>query len=144
MSRRLGYVLLLSVVINLMCIASVFASHQQLTDDEIRKSVVGTWMVDNRLTNGVAIKGDVTILSNGSFVSKTTLVFGDKKQKDGYEGTWQVENGYLIETITNSYTKLHLVGKITRDKIIHVDDFAISYQTENGKTIVRKRKVAGQ
>ena len=144
MNGRFKYVLLLSVVISLTCIASVFDSQQQLTDDEIRQSVIGAWMVDNRLTNGLTIKGEVTILSNGIFVSKTTLIFGDKRQNDGYEGKWRVANGYLIETITNSDTKLHLVGKITRDKIVHVDDFKISYQTENGKIIIRRRKVAGQ
>jgi len=124
-----------------MHIASAYASHQQLTDDEIRQSVIGSWMVDTRLTNGPSIEGEVVIISDGSFVSKATLIVGEKRQKDGYEGTWQVKNGFLIETITNSESKFHLVGKITRDIIIHVDKLEMSYQTESGMIITRRRKV---
>lgn len=140
LKRKHPFTVFCLLAIGLTFVRPAFASHEQLTDDGIRQKVVGTWIVDRQSSNGLSIEGTVKILSDGSFVSKATLILGEKKQEDGYEGTWQVMSGYLIETITKTSSKIHRVGKITRDKIIHVDNSELSYLTESGDVVTRKRK----
>ena len=72
------------------------------SDAEIRQKVVGTWTVDMQSPGGISVKGTVTIASDGSFVSNMTIVGHDSKQEVSYEGTWQVKDGALIETVTKS------------------------------------------
>jgi hypothetical protein len=136
--------------IHLIAILSLFATNittalastepqKDPSDAEIRQKVVGTWFVDLHSSNGVSIAGTVTIVSDSKFISKATMTIGDKKQEVNYEGTWQAKDGFLIETITKSGAKFAPVGKVTRDKIINVDDQELVIQTESGKIETRKR-----
>jgi hypothetical protein len=110
------------------------------SDAELREKVAGTWIVDSQSPKGISIKGTVTILADKRFISRATVTIGDQKQEIGYEGRWEVKDGFLIETITKSNTKMAPVGDTTRDKIIRVNNEELVYQTEQGQTITRKRK----
>jgi len=71
----------------------------------------------------------------------TFKITGNKGEVNGeYGGTWQVKNGVLITTVTESSApKLLAVGHVGGDKIIRVDDQVWVYQKENGSTETRKR-----
>ncbi len=77
---------------------------------------------------------------NGEFITKGVFTIVDDKQPLEYQGTWQIKDGFLIETVTKSSTKAIRVGLVTHDKIIRIDDKEMIYQTEKGKTVNRKRK----
>jgi len=109
------------------------------TDAEIRQKIVGTWLVDTRLANGNSVVGTEAILVSGVITSKATLTLGDKKEELEFTGKWQVKDGYLIETVEKSNTKRIPIGKITRDKVITLNDKTYVYETESGKTVTRER-----
>jgi hypothetical protein len=109
------------------------------TDDEIRQRIIGTWLVDTRLANGNSVIGTEAILSSGVITSKATLTLGDSKEELEFTGTWQVKDGYLIETVKKSNTDRIPIGKITRDKVITLDDTTYVFETESGKTVTRQR-----
>lgn len=117
------------------------ASEPQKPDSDlaIRQRVVGPWIVDSHSPNGASFHGTMTIVSGSNFISKATMTFGEKKQELNFEGTWQVKNGFLIETVTKSGSKFPPVGLVTRDNIIRVDDQELVFKTEQGKTVTRKR-----
>ena len=133
------FVLLSLLAISIPSVLATTDPQKEASDAEIRQNVVGVWIVDIHSTNGGSIEGTVTIASDSKFVSKATVTVGDKKQEMEYEGTWQAKDGYLIEMITKSSSKVIPVGKVTRDKIIRVDDQELVFQTESGKMVTRKR-----
>jgi len=133
------FALLSLLAISIPSVLATTEPQKEASDAEIRQKVVGVWIVDIYSTNGGSIKGTVTIVSDSKFISKATVTAGDKKQEMNYEGIWQAKDGYLIETITKSSSKIIPVGKVTRDKIIHVDDKELVFQTESGKIVTRKR-----
>ena len=138
--KKLHIITLLSLLaVNIPSVLATTELRKEPSDAEIRQKVVGTWIVDTHSTNGVSIEGTVTIFSDSKFISKATASVGDKKQELEYEGTWQVKDRYLIETITKSGSKLITAGKVTRDKIIRVDDQELVFRTESGKIVTRKR-----
>lgn len=116
--------------------ASVLAAElkNMPSDSEIRQQVVGTWTVDMP-----PIKGTVTIVSDGHFISQGTINLANDTLNIRYEGSWRIEDETLIEEITKSDSELLPVGHITRDKIIHINDKELVYLTKSGKTITRER-----
>lgn len=104
------------------------------SDFEIRQQVVGTWIV-----NMPPIKGTVTIVSDGHFVSQGTINLANNTLDIRYEGSWRVEDGILIEEVTKSDYELLPVGHITHDKIIRINDKELVYLTKSGKMITRER-----
>jgi hypothetical protein len=127
------------IVVGLPFAWSATESQSHPTDDEIRQRIVGTWLVDTRLSNGNSIIGTEAILVSGIITSKATLTIGDNKEELEFTGIWQVKDGYLIETVKKSNTERIPVGKITRDKVITLDDKVYVFQTESGRTVTRKR-----
>lgn len=103
-------------------------------DTEIRQKIVGTWVVDIP-----PIKGTVTIISGGRFVSQAAISLANNTQEIRYEGAWQIDGGILIEEIKKSDSKLVPVGLVSRDKIIRLNDQELVYLTEKGKTVTRER-----
>jgi hypothetical protein len=134
----------LVVILSLITIGLPFAwsasePQHDLTDDDIRQKIVGTWLVETHLSNGNSVIGTETILLSNSMVSKATLTIGDTKEELEYNATWQVKDGYLIETVTKSNSERIPLGKITRDKVVTLDDKVFIFQTEGGRTVTRKR-----
>jgi hypothetical protein len=67
-------------------------------------------------------------------------VRGERELVVNYTTSWQVKNGFLIETIkTTSASNLLAVGFVTRDKVLSVDDETFVFETEAGKKIIRQR-----
>lgn len=128
----------LLIFIMLQAPMTASAKEPELTDDMIRKNVVGTWIVDKQRP-GVTLTGADTIVADGSFYSKVTLTRDEKKQEISNRGTWEVKGGQLIETLTHSDYELLPIGVVTSDKIIKVDENEIVYLTEAGETVTRKR-----
>lgn len=115
-------------------------SHAALTDAGIVEKIVGTWNVSELTPSGVSASGTVSILKDGSLSSNGRFVRGEREISIAYTGTWQVQNGALMETIkTTSNSNLLAVGLVTRDKILRLDDRELVFETETGKRVIRKR-----
>jgi hypothetical protein len=109
-------------------------------DTYILKRIVGTWKVDETSPKGVSALGVNSILKDGTFTSRGTLNRGDFHMDIAFAGTWQINQGILIETITNtSNTNLIHFGLVTRDTILSVDDQRLVYRGKDGRVISRDR-----
>jgi hypothetical protein len=132
------------VAISATNIQSAVEPQGPLSDTGIRQKIVGTWIVDSHSPTGSSMKGTVTILSDGSLVAKLTIIRKNGEEDFGYEGTWQVKEGFLIETVTSSHSRLTVTGHVTRDKIIRLDAHELVFQMETGRIVTRKRNGPGQ
>ena len=117
---------------------------KQMSDDELSHRMLQTWMV-HVVYSPVDVPnhfaGVETFTSNGKFALKGAFTVLKDKEPLEYEGTWNVKDGFLVETVTKSSRPAVIhVGAVTRDKIVRVDDRELVYQTEQGKTVTRKRK----
>ncbi|HXI73337.1 MAG TPA: hypothetical protein VNN22_23600 [Verrucomicrobiae bacterium] len=134
----------LTILLSLISVGLPFAwsasePQHHLTDDEIRQKIVGTWLVNNHLSNGNSLVVTEKILANNSVATKATFTVGEHKEELEDSATWQVKDGYLIETVTKSNSEQVPLGKITRDKVITLNDNMYICRTESGKTVTEKR-----
>lgn len=109
------------------------------SDAQIIQKIVGTWLVELS-GKGATLKGTETFLADGKIVSKyhITGIHGDVDVVSN--STWQVKDGVLTETLTEtSNPKMETVGTTSHRKIIRVDDEELVYQKENGGIATRKR-----
>jgi hypothetical protein len=123
---------------------SFFTSGPKYRTFIMQESIVDTWAVD--ISNQVVtVKGTVTLRSDGTFISRALF---QPKAADAselqYEGTWEVRDSFLIETVTKSVIpKYPAIGTVTRDKVVQIDDKQFTYKTESGKQVTRIRKKKG-
>ena len=115
-----------------------------MSDDELSRRMLQTWMVHTvyppvDVPNHFA--GTETFTSDGKFTLEGAFTVLKDKEPLKYEGTWNMKDGFLVETVTkSSRPALVHVGAVTKDKIVRVDNKELVYQTEQGKTVTRKRK----
>jgi hypothetical protein len=114
------------------------ATNEPLSDASIREKLVGTWIIDRKLTK-VSAKGTATFFREGTFTSQATMTANGKERKVAGEGKWEVKEGMLIETVTKSIDS-SMVGHVTRDTILKIDGKELMYRTERGETVTRMRQ----
>jgi hypothetical protein len=119
-------------------------SEQPPTDSEIRKKIVGTWLVDTKISETRSMSGTATFSADGTTSATVILILEDKKQTIQTEGKWEVKDGVLIETIIKSNSKFPPVGYVTRDRITRINDDEYVYISEKGKTVTIKRSKASK
>ena len=118
-----------------MKIALLFASLLLLTscsrDTKLRDHVVGTWTREDTL--------QLTFAADGSFTTQWT--FPTKTLT--YQGTWRVQEGGVVSTITNciarGITNFQAVGTVERWVIVRLDRSDLVWSNE-GQTISLRRK----
>jgi hypothetical protein len=102
---------LLKCTIAVLTLSLFLAGCSHRSDAKIRKSLPGTWNVD---VAGDGTRSTFTIATNGDFVCRTG---------HGVElsGSFQVQGGFLIETVTkSSQTNAHLPF-VSRARILQSD-----------------------
>jgi len=121
-----------------------FASDGQgasLTDADIRQKIVGLWGINFTYPDGYSVYGSVTISSDGTFRGKTIIWDHEPKGSLTVEGAWEVRDGFIIETVTNSSDpSLAEVVKVTKDAVISLDDKQFVYSNEIEKNVKYTRK----
>jgi len=127
-------------LISFILVCSVQANGKNSTDESFRKKLVGVWLIEHTSPH-FSVNGEVNLLANGSFNTWADFVFKGKGVKPiRYKGVWEVKNGILIETITETNIPGE-VGKVTEDEILRVDDREFEFKHSSGSVIIRKRKV---
>ena len=103
------------------CMLLVACRRSSPADSALHQKIVGTWAwtpVEAQTSGGVT-----TFAANGNFVFKGTNRWATGAKEFSYEGTWQIQDGILIFTLTKtSEPKYMPVGKVDRCKIIRADD----------------------
>lgn len=104
----------------------------------IQNQVAGTWFHDDSYYRCV-----MKLVSDGSFHSRCTTTFTNATYEWSYDGTWEVKDGVLISTITNSSTKntdhFEPVGTVDRVRIVEIDGSHLALAIEDQTNLfVRK------
>jgi hypothetical protein len=98
----------------------VGCSHRR--DAEVRKNLPGTWRLDLAFTNDWGSQSTFAVDENGDFICQTVSPSGVHTAE--LSGTFQVKDGFLIETITNT-TQPGISKRlpfVSRAQIISADD----------------------
>ena len=113
------------------------------SDAEIRKSLPGAWHFVQASSGGNGDRSTFTVAPNGDFTSE--VVRSDGTLVVQTAGTFQVKDGYLIGTVTNSsqsQSKKHLPF-VLRAKIVQADAkkmVIVAEGTTNRMTIEKDAK----
>jgi hypothetical protein len=100
----------------------LLAGCAHLNDAGIRKNLPGAWHVVQPWMDKAGWKMTYTIAENGDFMRETLMSHEGVHGVD-MTGTWQIQDGYLIETITYMRVRRNApLPQVTRWKIIHADD----------------------
>jgi hypothetical protein len=93
-----------------------------LSDAGIRKNLPGAWHVVLPSLEEHGMKIIYTIAPNGDFTRETLMTTEGVHGVD-MTGTFQVQGGYLIETITNMRVRRSAqLPQVSLARIIHADD----------------------
>jgi hypothetical protein len=119
-------------------------SCNQSSDTEAAKKLVGTWTMSSQLTNGVCLKSTTAVAQSGSYVSRQTIAY-DNGPSTNYtiEGVYQVQDGFVIDTVKKHSNANFTVPCIFRGRILTLTgkEWAIQNETpgtKNEKVVMRK------
>jgi len=115
----------------------------RLSDAELRQRLTGTWRNDSHLdlSGGIHVKSETVVDGDGAYLLLLTNTLSDGVRKAAIEGTLQVKNGLLIDTITKDITGNTLVprpGGVGR--IIRLDaQELVVRSTNDDKTVIYQK-----
>src|SRR5262245_29262554 len=105
---------------------------QELSDEQIRTKLVGTWLVDEELAR--TLSGEVTYDKDFTFEGLIVMKLPNKTVPWKFAGKWKVEGGKLTYEYTrSSLPDLLPVGTVSTDRVISVGDKEFVSVTEKGK-----------
>lgn len=128
-----------AIVVELVAGCSKHGNTKLTGDADISNRMIGTWKVDETNSNGITARGQDSFFQNGTFAAKGAFSRGDRHVHIAFAGTWQINQGVLVETITNSDNANLHIGLITRDKIVSIDSRRYVFRDDDGKLISRDR-----
>ena len=108
------------------------------SDAEVPENLPGIWHVDFSSPKDNGYKRTFTIAANGDFVSEGVDSEGIPLNR--LSGTFKVEDGFLIQTITNTTQPNMSVPFVSRARIIHSDDKKLVFRHEGARvdSVLRK------
>ena len=102
-------------------------SNANPSDEAIRRELPGTWVIlDSRSTSSLDLNGHCVTQLTGKHIGRL-------------EGTWQVQDGFYIYTVTNSSFTKHLPYTIV-ERVLHMEGHELTMQAD-AKTVYVMRKV---
>lgn len=79
--------------------------------------------------------------ADGTFTSGALI----KGKQFNVAGTWKIESGVIVETLTESnYPDIVRIGLVTRDKLTSISETEIRYISEDGKENTFQRESTPQ
>jgi hypothetical protein len=80
----------------------IINSKETLRDIEWRHRIVGLWTTDTYNMYYGEQNVRLIVASDGSFASTQTIIKGNSKRELVLKGIWEINNGYLLQSITNT------------------------------------------
>ena len=111
------------------------------SDEEIRQKLPGTYLVKVDYPGGNS-RGTTTFTPQGGLFTKLALTRSNETRNVFYEGYWQVQDGFLFTTVTNTdNTEVRAaVGHTNQLKIVSLDEHELVYQTRKSSPIYLRRQ----
>lgn len=97
--------------------------HEDSADDKIRKKLPGTWVLEARHEGGRDVWSTVTVAPDGSYTCTLDLPGRTNGPRTiSMEGTFRVEDGFLIDTATKDSQTNSPLPYTVRSRIVRIDD----------------------
>lgn len=109
----------------------VTADPNYRNEAEVPENLPGVWHVDFSSPQDKGYKRTFTIAANGDFVSEGVDPEGIPLNR--LSGTFKVEDGFLIQTVTNTTQPNTSVPYVSRARIIHSDDKELVFRHEGAQ-----------
>jgi hypothetical protein len=109
--------------LRILALSILLTACSHRSDAEIRKSLPGAWHFVQEPSANTGTRSIFTISPNGDFTND--LVRPDGTVDLETAGTFQVQDGYLIWTVTKSSHKLGRLPNVLRVKIIRANNSEI-------------------
>ena len=104
--------------------------------------LTGTWSLDRVRSDGVAIHTAITIASDGKYSARTTSTVTNSSAAATVtlEGTFEIKDGYLMDTVTRHDVPTFQVPTTFRARIIRFDEQELLAFDEGNSVEVLFRK----
>ena len=111
------------------------------SDAEIRQALLGTWQADLPSRRSFPLKKSFTTYrSNGQFAYMAIVEISGLDGRVELEGTWRVENGDLIERLTQA-PHSSLIGLSERSKILSLEPSQMTLRGKSGRVRLQRSSV---
>ena len=104
----------------ILALSFIFAACSHRSDVEIRKSLPGTWHFVQAASSNKGSQNMLIIALDGSFTNDVIRADGTLATEIG--GTFQVQDRYLVTTVTKDSRKSRSLPYVQRAKVIRADD----------------------
>jgi len=104
----------------ILALSFLFAACSHLSDAELRKNLPGTWHCVQAASSNTGSQNMFIIASDGSFTNDVIRADGTLATEIG--GTFQVQDRYLVATVTMDSRNSRSLPYVQRAKIIRADD----------------------
>jgi len=96
--------------------------NSESADEKLRKQLPGVWMFEAKYASGSEALCRFTMASDGSYSSTITLPHRTNgPQVVSMEGTFRVEDGFLIDTVTKNSQTNASVPSTNRSRIVRIE-----------------------
>jgi len=117
-------------------------------DDETLRKLAGAWAGEFNYASGSHVDVLTTVAPSGGYVSRLSMPGRTQGPRlIEQQGTWRVEHGFIIETVTSDSQTNAPVPYTNRMRLVRVDDRELALEVEKipgavypaNQTIFRKR-----
>jgi len=136
--RALGAILVL-------CLAGCSESEKPKPGPTVEFSqhdLAGRWLQDAQIPQ-CRVLSETMVDDEGCYVQQLTNVFSDGVRTATFAGTWRIQDGLLVETITNDFKFNTMVPRVAGiSKIVRLDRLELVVTDTNNNTTVLYKRVS--
>jgi|ERR1051325_1386007 hypothetical protein len=113
------------------------------SDSDLQRKLSGTWLSTTTSSTGIVTTNRTTFRRDGTFAERDIygLPPGHDPRSDAFDGRWQIRDGYLTSTVTNTtLPELVPVGRIYRSKIIRLSDRELVCRWEERDKVISLKR----
>jgi hypothetical protein len=102
-------------------VSLLLGCHKQNTT--VHNSLAGTWLFETNYPDGRKFESTITVGANGTYFGHiNSLGHSNNFREFDIEGTWQIKDGFLIDTLTKHSQTNAKVPMVTRTRIVRSSD----------------------
>jgi hypothetical protein len=121
------------ILVLLVLVAACKRHHEPApsSDEGFRKQLTGVWSGEHKFSSDSDSMEKIEMDRDGTFAA--TIAMPERKfgpHMIELNGTWRVENGFLIETTTRDSQTNSKLPSVWRAKIVHIDDRELELNAE--------------
>jgi hypothetical protein len=106
----------------------------------------GTWSFARNMPGGGQFQSTTAVARDGHYVCQISIVSSNHSSKEGveFQGTFEVKDGFLIDTINKDSQTNGRVPRTSRARIIRMNDreMVVKYEESDTEAVFRRQNSA--